>query len=79
MVPQGALGGCGEGEEDSCYRTSCVGTDTTLAWVSHGGRGLDNLNNGVWCSHGEGHVLSQATPLFAVDCLYPGVGRGHLL
>ena len=29
----------GEGEEDSCYRTSWVGTGTTLAWVSQCGLG----------------------------------------
>ena len=39
MVPKGTLGGCGEGEEDSCYRTSWVGTGTALAWVSQGGLG----------------------------------------
>ena len=35
----GLQGGCGEGEEDSCYRTSWVGTGTALAWVSQGGLG----------------------------------------
>ena len=49
VAPRGTPGSCGDGEEDSCYRTSWVGTGTTLAWVSHGGRGLDNHSNGVWC------------------------------
>ena len=39
VAPQGTPGGCGEGEEDSCYRTSWVGTGTALAWVSRGGLG----------------------------------------
>ena len=39
MAPRGTPGDCGEGEEDSCYRTSWVGTGTALAWVFLGGLG----------------------------------------